>query len=596
MTRVYLWTIALLLGLGAYFTFFALPFMENIDVFVGYQLLGANLLLLIPDLFLASDFSANKNWRWPLRILGTFLALFNLSLILPTSTESIGPAAIAYGIYSIFFVIYALRYNKAWLGYFATASAALSIIFALQYFEQDTWLFSLTALSMFYYLAGFTLGRTEKMSLWSNMLRFSGLGLASLISLLAISTFKDNSGWYVLIAAILYVIEMHSRRAGFAELGIVLFIAAGFFMLLSETDLDLGYQGLGVALSILGADLALGRSYTDNRPIAWISRGFGALIVLLNTLDLINNPNLRIGAFCFAIYMLFFLMQTLIYHRPILGYGFTLYFVLTTIFIRPTFDHTDWTMSVTLLAIIFYAIGFFLRKEIHVKNKTTEKSTNRISLFSWPFVLWTSGLGAGFLSTIVAPTQGGLSTAIPSAVLATMVMVEAFDRRNVWLGFPANALYLMAYFILLLELNVDEPQYFSIATAALGLLMHYLLTRAGSRTGAFITGMVSQLVLLSTTYIQFFSTERLLFFAVLFFQALIVLGYGVVIRSRSLVFTPLAFLVLSVLTVLYGLMQGIMAVVLIGCTGLLLLMLGIVAVIMRDRLKQIGERFSDWQA
>jgi archaellum biogenesis protein FlaJ (TadC family) len=62
------------------------------------------------------------------------------------------------------------------------------------------------------------------------------------------------------------------------------------------------------------------------------------------------------------------------------------------------------------------------------------------------------------------------------------------------------------------------------------------------------------------------------------------------------VFTPLAFLVLSVLTVLYGLMQGIMAVVLIGCTGLLLLMLGIAAVIMRDRLKQIGERFSDWQA
>jgi hypothetical protein len=216
--------------------------------------------------------------------------------------------------------------------------------------------------------------------------------------------------------------------------------------------------------------------------------------------------------------------------------------------------------------------------------------------FSISFVLWTSGLGAGLLATIAAPLQGELSAAIPPALLATMVTVEAFDRRNVWLGFPANALYLMAYFILLLDLNVDEPQYFSIATAALGLLMHYLLTRVGSRTGAFITGMVSQLVLLSTTYIQFLSTERLAFFAVLFFQALIVLGYGVVIRSRSLAFTPLAFLVLSVLTVLYGLMQGIMAVVLIGCTGLLLLLLGIAAVIMRDRLKQISERFNDWGA
>ena len=59
--RVYLWTTALLLGLGAYFSFFALPFMENIDVFVGYQLLGASLLLLIPDLFLTPDLSAKQN-------------------------------------------------------------------------------------------------------------------------------------------------------------------------------------------------------------------------------------------------------------------------------------------------------------------------------------------------------------------------------------------------------------------------------------------------------------------------------------------------------------------------------------------------------
>ena len=177
-----------------------------------------------------------------------------------------------------------------------------------------------------------------------------------------------------------------------------------------------------------------------------------------------------------------------------------------------------------------------------------------------------------------------------------MVAVEAFDRRNVWLGFPANALYLTSYFILLLELNVSEPQFFSIAIAVLGILMHYLLVRAGSRTGAFITGMVSQLVLLSTTYIQFFSTERIIFFFAIFFQALVVLAYGVVIRSRSLVITPLVFLVLSVLTVAYGLLQGILTIVLIGCTGLLLLMLGILAVVMRDRFKQISERFRDWGA
>jgi hypothetical protein len=295
--------------------------------------------------------------------------------------------------------------------------------------------------------------------------------------------------------------------------------------------------------------------------------------------------------------MLFFLAQSLLYRQPLLGYSFSLYSVLAVIFTLQTFHQPKWMLPVTLLGIVYYAAGYFLRKNMPAKTDPSEEDSQTIkSTFTWPFVLWTSGLGAGLLATVAAPVQGGLAAAIPAAVTATMVAIEAFERRNVWLGFPANVLYLTSYFILLLELNVDEPQYFSIATAALGMLMHYLLTRAGSRTGAFVTGMVSQLVLLSTTYIQFLSTERISFFFAIFFQALAVLGYGVVIRSRSLVITPLVFLVLSVLTVAYGLLQGILTVVLIGCTGMLLLMLGILAVIMRDRFKQIGERFSEWGA
>ena len=74
------------------------------------------------------------------------------------------------------------------------------------------------------------------------------------------------------------------------------------------------------------------------------------------------------------------------------------------------------------------------------------------------------------------------------------------------------------------------------------------------------------------------------------------LVYGVAICSRSLVITPIVFAVLSVMTVLYGWLEGILPVILIGCTYQMLLLLGILAVIIRDRLKQIGERFSDWIA
>jgi len=599
--RAYLWTIALLLGLGAYFSFFALPFMENLEVFAGYQLLGASLLLLLPDLFLTPDLAADKSWRWPLRIIGAILALVNLGLILPLSADNTGQAAIAYGIYAVFFALYALKFNRAWLGYIGAASTALAVTFALQHFELDAWLPALTTLSALYYLSGFILGRNESRTPWSTMLRYSGLGLASLVSLLAIGTVKESSGWYALVTALVFGIELFSQRASLAEAGVQLFLASGVFMLLQEANLDRGYQWLGVALALLGADLLLARTYTGKRSIVWFSRGLGAFVVAANTLDLIfGNSDAQVSAICFALYMLFFLAQTLLYRFPSLGYGFSLYSVLTTIYALQAFEQPKWTLPITLLASLYYAAGYFLRKRIPSNIGTDEGTKNSKFALTWPFVLWTSGLGAGLFAAIVAPVQGGLSAAIPAAVTATMITVEAFDRRSVWLGFPANALYLMAYFILLIELNVDEPQFFSIATAALGMLMHYLLTRTGSRTGAFITGMVSQLVLLSTTYIQFLSaenlTERLIFFAVIFFQALVVLIYGIVIRSRSLVITPIIFLVLSVITVLYGLLEGILPVILIGCTGLILLMLGILAVIMRERLKQISERFSDWGA
>jgi len=152
----------------------------------------------------------------------------------------------------------------------------------------------------------------------------------------------------------------------------------------------------------------------------------------------------------------------------------------------------------------------------------------------------------------------------------------------------------MSYFMILTGINVEEPQFYSIGAALLGILMHFLLTRAGSKTGAFIAGMLSQFVLLGTTYVQMVSTSRLMFFFVLFAQCMIVLVYGLIQRSRSLVITPIAFAVLGVITVIYSALKGLSSVVLIGCTGVVLLMLGIVAVILRERITRLGEQLSEW--
>jgi lipid-A-disaccharide synthase-like uncharacterized protein len=163
-------------------------------------------------------------------------------------------------------------------------------------------------------------------------------------------------------------------------------------------------------------------------------------------------------------------------------------------------------------------------------------------------------------------------------------------------------LYLLAYFIILIELKVDQPQFFSMGAALLGIIQHYLLTRAGSKTGTFIMGMLSQLTLLGTTYIQMVGngSQGLIYFAALFFQAIAVLVYGVIIRSRSLTITPIAFLVISVLSVIYilvyDLLDVITTIVMVGCSGGILLALGISAVIMRERITKLGEKLSDWKA
>ena len=51
-----------------------------------------------------------------------------------------------------------------------------------------------------------------------------------------------------------------------------------------------------------------------------------------------------------------------------------------------------------------------------------------------------------------------------------------------------------------------------------------------------------------------------------------VLSYGLIQRSRSLVITPITFAVVGVITVVYSALKGLGPVILIGSTGLVLLM------------------------
>jgi hypothetical protein len=421
------------------------------------------------------------------------------------------------------------------------------------------------------------------------MLRSSGLALGVIVAFGALITAKEIGGWYALVIGLLFAAEMALSKNGWFEAGLPILFSIGLFMILNDLKVDqIPYHLLAYSLIWLLSDLISHLAFKHHRPLKWIVRGAGTLLALVNYGFLFFDKSAETATLGFGIYSLLFLIVSLIYRQPNLFYAFTLTLPLFVTFAFRSFEVTKWIHPVIFLAMGYYAAGFLLRQLKRAMD--------------WDTTLLFSGLGVGVVVSAAAPVIGGLDAAIPVAFAATLWAVEAFRRKNVWLGFPANGLYLLAYFIILIELKVDQPQFFSMGAALLGMIQHYLLTRAGSKTGTFIMGMLSQLTLLGTTYIQMVSngSEGLIYFVVLFLQSLVVLVYGVVIRSRSLTFTPILFSVVGVLSVLYivvyDLLDAFTTILMVGCTGIILIGLGIVAVLMRERITKLSERLSEWKA
>jgi hypothetical protein len=55
-------------------------------------------------------------------------------------------------------------------------------------------------------------------------------------------------------------------------------------------------------------------------------------------------------------------------------------------------------------------------------------------------------------------------------------------------------------------------------------------------------------------------------------------------------------MILGLVTVLYSQFKGFGTVTLIGCTGIIMLIFGIIAVLMRERISKLVERLSAWEA
>jgi len=580
--RWYVWSAALLSALAAYFTFFHLPIVERIDIPIVYQLLIVSTLLVVPELFTRTPLSLKTETRWPMIVLGIFISLFGIALAL-ADFEHTGRGALVLIVYAVLMTLHALHGKRQWLGYFAATAESLAMVYALDHFNFDLWLPALTLLSVLYYTAGFFFRRrVDELKAWDNIFINSGLALGILLSLTSLALLKETSGWYIILIALLFGVELFARPLAWLEVAVEVLLSISLYLLLDDFNVSkIGHFLFGASLIWLGGDLIFGRLIQGERTYRPITLSAGYVLVAMSTFAIWVELDPVPSTIYFSLYAIFFALYAYFQKEPLLGYLVTASLTLTMIRFCDVLNYEKWIFPVIALAVVYYALGYWLRRNQDAKG--------------WDKTLLYSGLGLGVLTSFGALFQDGLSSSIPVAITATLFAAEAFAWRNVWWALPANAFYLMSYFMILLELNVDEPQYYSVGAALLGMLIHFLLIRAGIKTGAFIAGMLSQLVLLGTTYIQMVSTNRLSFFFVLFVQSMIVLIYGLIQRSRSLVITPIVFAVLGVVTVVYSALKGLGPVILIGSTGVLLLMAGIVAVLMRERITRLGEQLSEWK-
>jgi hypothetical protein len=579
--RWYVWSAALLCALSAYLLFFWLPAMQGIDVPLEYQFLVASLLLLIPGLFTKSPLSWQSHTQLPALVLGVIVSLLAMTALV--DLDHTGRGALVLAVYAVLFTLYALHTKYQWLGYFATAAGSLAVVYALDHFNLDLWLPILTSFSILLYGAGLLLRRSsDERKAWGNVLVISGLTLGALLSLASLGLFKETSGWYILLIAALFTVEMFTRPFPWLELTVEALLTLALYRILVDFQVtQVAYFLFSVSLIWLGGDLLFGYFIREKRPARPFTLAVGYTLAAISTFALWDEQNTLATVAFYSIYTLFFACYAILQHESRLGYLATAFLSLSVFKLSDALGFEENVFPLILISVLYYASGFWLR------HKRTGSGWDRMLLYS--------GLCLAVVTSLLAPTEEGWETSIAVAIAATLFAVEALARHNVWLAVPANALYLLSYFMILRDLDVDEPQFYSIGAALLGMLMHYLLTRAGSRKGAFIAGMLSQLVLLGTTYIQMVSTEKLSFFFLLFIQCMVVLVYGLIQRSRSLLTAPILFAVVGVMTVIYTALKGLGPVILIGTTGLALLMAGIAAVLMRERISRLGEQLSDWK-
>jgi hypothetical protein len=228
--RGWVWLATLAYGLFAYLIFFNLPFLPDLGAYLASQITLATILLTLPDIALRPDWCANWKWFIPVRGLAVLMGTVSLFAIptigLSDQFQAAGCALFLSGAYWL----YAIRYDKAWLGYLPGFLLALGLFYAFEAinerFEIHLTLAALTGLVFCYYFGGWVLERFFKRKAWSQTLRYTGLVLSPLLAFASLLSNYPLEGWLIGLLALPFIAE--TRRKPKLEIIAPPFLILGF--------------------------------------------------------------------------------------------------------------------------------------------------------------------------------------------------------------------------------------------------------------------------------------------------------------------------------------------------------------------------------
>jgi hypothetical protein len=232
--------------------------------------------------------------RWPALAFGGLVSIFGIALAL-ADLDNPGRGAFALIVYAALITLHALHSRREWLGYFATAAESLAVVYALNHFNLDLWLPALTLLSVLYYASGFFFRRRAdetseavlRMRAWGNVLINSGLSLGILLSLTSLVLAKETSGWYIIVIALLFAVEVFARPLMWLELAVEALLSISLYLILDDFNVSyIGHFLFGASLIWLAVTWYFDSSF---RKTIYRPSPLDVLLVFLSTFSLIGE-------------------------------------------------------------------------------------------------------------------------------------------------------------------------------------------------------------------------------------------------------------------------------------------------------------------